>query len=170
MMNQNQYIEAGKIANTHGIGGDVVVDSYCDSPEVLMALPSLFLKDKNTYQKLTVKKASFFKGRVLFHFAGYDTIEAAILLKNKMIYALREDYHLEEGEYFIADLIGLSVYDVESGEVYGKLSDVLNYGASDIYEIEKTDGKKAYVPVVDEFVKSVDLEKGIAIAVIEGLL
>ena len=62
------------------------------------------------------------------------------------------------------------MYDAESGEVYGKLSDVLNYGASDIYEIVKPDGKKAYVPVVDEFVKSVDLEKGIAIAVIEGLI
>ena len=170
MKTQNQYMEAGKIVNTHGIAGDVVVESYCDSPDVLRALPSLFLKTKEGYDKLSVKKASFFKGRVLFHFAGYDTVEAAIPLKNKMIYALREDFHLEEGAYFIADLIGLSVYDAESGEVYGKLSDVLNYGASDIYEIVKPDGKKAYVPVVDEFVKSVDLEKGIAIAVIEGLI
>ena len=117
-----------------------------------------------------VKKASFFKGRVLFHFAGYDRIEEAIGLKNKMIYALREDFELEEGEHFIVDLIGLSVYDVQSGEVYGKLSDVLNYGASDIYEVTKPDGTKAYIPVVDEFVKSVDLQKGIAVAVIEGLI
>lgn len=169
-MKETVYIEAGKIANTHGIAGDVVVESYCDSPEVLQALPSLFLKNKDEYIKLNVKKASFFKGRVLFHFAGYDRIEDAVALKNKTIYALRSDFELEEGEHFIVDLIGLSVYDVESGEVYGKLSDVLNYGASDIYEIVKTDGKKAYIPVVDEFVKSVDLEKGIAIAVIEGLL
>lgn len=164
------YIEAGKIINTHGIGGDVVVESYCDSPEVLQALPSLFLKNKEEYVKLTVKKASFFKGRVLFHFAGYDRIEDAIPLKNKMIYALREDFELEEGEHFIVDLIGLSVYDVENGTVYGKLTDVLNYGASDIYEIVKPDGTKAYIPVVDEFVKNVDLEKGIAVSVIEGLI
>ena len=169
-MKDTVYIEAGKIINTHGIGGDVVVESYCDSPEVLKALPSLFLKNKDGYQKLVVKKASFFKGRVLFHFAGYDRIEEAIPLKNKMIYALREDFLLEEGEHFIVDLIGLPIYDVESGVVYGKLSDVLNYGASDIYEVQKVDGTKAYVPVVDEFVKSVDLEKGIAISVIEGLL
>ena len=67
-------------------------------------------------------------------------------------------------------LIGLTVYDVESGAVLGKLSDVVNYGASDLYEITKPDGTKALIPVVDEFVKSVDLEKGIAIAVIEGLI
>jgi len=83
---------------------------------------------------------------------------------------LREDFMLEEGEHFIVDLIGLSVYDAESGESYGKLTDVLNYGASDIYEIVKHDGTKAYIPVVDEFVKSVDLEKGIAVSVIEGLI
>lgn len=169
-MKESMYIEAGKIINTHGIGGDVVVESYCDSPEVLQALPSLFLKNKEEYVKLTVKKASFFKGRVLFHFAGYDRIEDAIPLKNKMIYALREDFELEEGEHFIVDLIGLSVYDVENGTVYGKLTDVLNYGASDIYEIVKPDGTKAYIPVVDEFVKNVDLEKGIAVSVIEGLI
>ena len=167
---KSPYIEAGKIANTHGIAGDVVVDSYCDSPEVLKALPSLFLKEKDGYSKLTIKKASLFKGRVLFHFAGYDRVEDAIPLKNKMIYALREDFNLEEGEHFIVDMIGLPVYDATSDEIYGKLSDVLNYDANDIYEIVKTDGKKAYIPVVDEFVKSVDLEKGIAVSVIEGLI
>ena len=169
-MKDTTYIEAGKIVNTHGIGGDVVAESYCDAPEVLQALPSLFLKTKDGFEKLTVKKANFFKGRVLFHFAGYDRIEAAIPLKNKLLYALREDFGLEEGEHFIVDLIGLSVYDVSSGEVYGKLCDVLNYGASDIYEIAKPDGTKAYIPVVEEFVKSVDLKKGIAVSVIEGLI
>lgn len=169
-MKKSPYLEAGKIANTHGIRGDVVVDSYCDSPDVLIDLPSLFLKNGREYRELTVTKASYFKGRVLFHFEGYETVEAAIPLKNRIIYAKREDFILEEDEYFIADLIGLSVYDEESGECYGKLTDVLNYGASDIYEIERSDGKKSYVPVVPDFVKRVDIEKGIYISVIEGLL
>ena len=169
-MIKDTYIEAGKIMNTHGIAGDVVVESYCDVPEVLKALPSLYLRSNGEYRKLDVKKASLFKGRVLFHFAGYDTVEAAILLKNRMIYAERADFLLEDGEYFIADLIGLPVYDRDSGETYGTVSDVVNYGASDIYEITKSDGKKGYVPVVPEFVKEIDLEKGIAIKVIEGLL
>ena len=169
-MTKEIYIEAGKIANTHGIGGDVVADSYCDAPEVLKALRSLYIKSGNENKKLTIKKASLFKGRVLFHFEGYDTIEAAIPLKNRMLYAERSEFCLDEDEYFIVDLIGLSVYDHESGECYGKVTDVLNYGASDIYEIEKPDKKKAYIPVVPEFVKEVDLEKGLFVSVIEGLL
>ena len=107
---------------------------------------------------------------MLFHFEGYDSIEAAIPLKNRMLYAEREDFCLEEGEHFIADLIGLSVFDHESGECYGVVTDVLNYGASDIYEIEKADKKKAYIPVVPEFVKKIDLESGIFVSVIEGLI
>ena len=169
-MDQNQYIEAAKIVNTHGIGGDVVAESYCDSPDILRKLPSLFLKTATGYHKLEIKKASLFKGRVLFHFCGYDTIETAIPLKNKMIYALREDFHLQEGEFFIRDLIGLPVYHVNDGTVYGKVSDVLNYGAQDLYEILKPDGQKVLIPVVKEFVKAVDLEKGIAISPIEGLI
>ncbi|MBQ4120630.1 MAG: 16S rRNA processing protein RimM [Clostridia bacterium] len=169
-MTNELYIEAGKIANTHGIGGDAVVDSYCDAPEVLKALRSLYIKSGSEYKKLIIKKASLFKGRVLFHFEGYDSIEAAIPLKNRLLYAEREEFCLDEGEYFIVDLIGLSVYDVDSGECYGKVTDVLNYGASDIYEIEKPDKKKAYVPVVPEFVKKVDLESGIYLSVIEGLI
>lgn len=169
-MQENKYLEAGKIANTHGINGDVVVESYCDSPEVLAALPSLYLKNGEVFRELTIQKASLFKGRVLFHFASYDRIEDAIPLKNRLLYARREDFDLEEGEHFVADLIGLPVWDNESGECYGKLSDVLNYGASDIYEITREDGRKNYVPVVPEFVKRVELEKGIFISVIEGLL
>ena len=61
-MTKEIYIEAGKIANTHGIGGDVVADSYCDAPEVLKALRSLYIKSGNEYKKLTIKKASLFKG------------------------------------------------------------------------------------------------------------
>ena len=60
-MKDSVYIEAGKIINTHGIAGDVVAESYCDSPDVLRALPSLFLKTREEYVPLTVKKASFFE-------------------------------------------------------------------------------------------------------------
>ncbi len=169
-MSKNLYLEAGKIANTHGIGGDIIADSYCDSPEVLASLPSLFLKVGEEYTELSVKKASIFKNRVIFHFEGYNRIEDAMSLKNRIIYALREDFCLEEGENFVVDLIGLSVFDADTKECYGRVSDVLNYGASDIYELTKTDGTKAYIPVVPDFVKKIDINEGIYISVIEGLL
>ncbi len=168
-MEGKEFLEAGKIINTHGIAGDVVVESYCDSPEVLMGLSDLYLKKGEEYAPLSFGKAVPFKGRVLCHFKGFDSVEAVIPLKNRLVYARRSDFRLAPGQHFIADLLGLPVLDEESGVCYGHLSDVLNYGAGDLYEITRPDGKKAYVPVVP-FVKKVDPESGIVIAVIEGLL
>ena len=84
------------------------------------------------------------------------------------IYAAREDLPLEEGDNFIEDLIGLPVVDAESGKQYGTLAGVINTGASDIYEIDTEDGIRM-IPAVDEFIKEIDLEKGIFITPIEGM-
>lgn len=167
---KNTYLEAGKITNTHGVGGDVTAESYCSTPKQLACLPNLYLRSGEEYRRLVVRKASVFKGRVIFGFEGFDSIEQAVKLKNRIIYADRKDIPLKEGEHFIADIIGLPVYDSDTSECYGTISDVLNYGASDIYEITKKDGKKAYVPVVGQFVKKVDTDDGVYISVIEGLI
>ena len=69
----------------------------------------------------------------------------------------------------MADLIGLDVIDNKSGEVYGKVTDVINRGASDIYVVETPQGEKM-VPAVEEFIKKVDIDRGIFVEPIEGLL
>ena len=90
-------------------------------------------------------------------------------MKNKILYAAREDFVLEEGDYFIADLIGLPVIHAETGHIYGKLTEVINRGASDIYVVATEAGERM-MPAVDEFVKLVDIEKGIFVCPIEGML
>ena len=100
---------------------------------------------------------------------GVSDIDSAALLKETVIYANRDDFKLEEGNYFISDLIGLSVIDNEDNSIiYGTLSDVINYGASDIYEVDTPNGKRL-IPAVPEFVKSIDTDKGIFISPIEGM-
>ena len=76
---------------------------------------------------------------------------------------------LKEDEYLIRDLIGLDVFRDESSSI-GKVIDVLQYGPSDTYEIKMNNGKMAYIPAVKEFIKDVDLEKGITIETIPGLI
>ena len=95
-------------------------------------------------------------------------IDTATALKNTVLYAAREDFQLEEGDFFIADLIGLPVIDVSSGFEYGRMADVINRGASDIYVIRTSDGEKM-MPAVSEFVKKIDMEKGIFVSPIEGM-
>ena len=89
-------------------------------------------------------------------------------LKNQTVYALRDDFDLDEGEYFIADVIGLPVIDVDTQKIYGKVSDLINRGASDLYVV-KTPNEEVMIPAVDEFIISVDLEKGVFVRPIEGM-
>ena len=116
-----------------------------------------------------MKRASIFKQFVLFELDGINDINVAELLKGTVIYADRNDIDIDEDDFFIADIIGLPVIDIESGENIGKLSDVLNLGASDLYEINTKNGKKL-IPAVPEFIKEIDLERGIFVALIEGML
>jgi len=166
-MNKN-YLECGKIINTHGIKGAVKVESWCDSPYVLAELERVFLEKNGSFKEYEVIDASVFKRFVILELDGILTIEEAEKLKNRIIYLAREDMELEEGEVFIADLIGLPVVDVDSGVEYGKISDVMNTGASDIYVINTPNGE-AMMPAVKEFVKEINLEKGIFIKPIEGM-
>ena len=168
-MEKKKYLECGKIVNTHGFRGAVKLESWCNTPEDLAALSRLFWEEKGEVRCIAVKHASVFKQFVIAELEGVEDMDSAMALKNRVVFAAREDFRLEEGDYFIADLIGLPVIDVHSGEAYGTLSDVINRGASYIYVISTKSGEKM-MPAVDEFVKRVDINDGIFVAPIEGML
>ena len=90
-------------------------------------------------------------------------------MKGTTLYASRDDFELGEGDFFIADLLGLPVIDNIDGKVYGRIKDVINRGASDIYVVTTPTGERM-MPVVEEFVKRVDPESGIYVETIPGLL
>lgn len=168
-MAKSQFLECGKIINTHGVRGGLKLESWCDTPKDLASLKKVFLKNGEEYQCYKVKKASVFKQFVLFELDGINDIDSAMKLKNTIIFADRDDISIDEDAFFLADIIGLPVFDVSNGEKIGTLSDVLNLGASDLYEIKTSNGKKL-IPAVDEFIKEIDLEKGIFVSLIEGML
>ena len=167
-MDKKKYLECGKIINTHGVHGAVKLESWCNSPAELAALKRLFIMTGDQVTEFTVRKASVFKQFVIAEIREIDDFDAAMALRNTVLYAAREDFALEEGEVFIADMIGLSVIDVDNGHIYGTLVDVINRGASDIYVIRTPDGERM-MPAVEEFVKRVDVDSGIYISPIEGM-
>ena len=167
-MAKNKYLECGKIINTHGVSGEVKLESWCDSPNELASLKHIFVKNGDTMSEYKILRASCFKRFVIARLSGVDDMDSALALKNVVVYADRKDIKLSEGSHFIADMIGLDVIDAESGHIYGRLSDVINRGASDIYVIDTDTGEKM-MPAVPEFVKTVDIEKGIFITPIEGM-
>ncbi len=168
-MEKKKYLECAIIINTHGVRGDVKLESLCDSPSVLAGLKRAYLCDKGEYKEIKVLHASVFKSFVLATLDGIDDMDKAMALKGKTLYAAREDFKLKKGDYFIVDLIGLPVIDQNNGRIYGEVTDIINRGASDIYVVKTASGERM-MPAVKEFVKKVDLEKGIFVEVIPGLL
>ena len=119
-----KYLECGIITNTHGINGRVKVLSQCDTPEDLASLEYVYIEQLGVYRELEVTSASVYKDTVIFTFDGIDSIDKASRLKGKTLYADRDDFGLEEGEYFLADVIGCKVIDENSGKVYGVIEGV----------------------------------------------
>lgn len=163
-----EFLECGKIINTHGCHGDVKLESWCNTPQALAAMKNVYLKKDDEYIKLKVKKASVFKQFVIATLEGIDDMDQAMALKENVLYAKRADFKLKKGEYFIADIIGIDVLDIDTNRKYGTLKEVINRGSSDIYVIDTEAGERM-VPVVDEFVKKVDINKGIYLKPIEGM-
>ncbi|MBQ7124816.1 MAG: 16S rRNA processing protein RimM [Clostridia bacterium] len=166
-----KYIEIGKITRPHGINGAVKSEPWCDSPSVLASLKKIYLADKKSevgFSEKKILKASVQKDRVILLIEGIESPEAAERLRDTLIYADRGDIPLEDGAFLIDDLKGLDVIDISNGKIYGKLNDVLQGAAGDLYEIN-TEAGTVLIPAVKEFIKEINLEKGIFISPIEGM-
>ena len=91
-------------------------------------------------------------------------------MKNSFLEIDREDaIPLEEGQYFIVDLIGLDVY-TDEGNLLGKVDDIYNTGANDIYVVKDELGKQVLLPGTKEVIKEVKLEDRIIVHLIPGLI
>lgn len=162
-----KYLEAGVIINKRGLAGELKVDSFCDSLEIFCSVPKFYLSPDGE-KEMKVVSAKQYKGFAYIKLEGVSTVEEADSMRGKVLYALRDDIDISEGDIFIADLLGLPVYDSDSKVCYGKIEDVVNYGASDVYVI-RNEGKEYLFPAVSEFIESIDLEKGVYITPIPGI-
>lgn len=151
-----QYLEIGKIVGTHGIRGMVRVQPWSDSGEFLTNFKRFFLSPDGE-SELKALKIQPHGGVVLIAFKGVDTVEQAESLRGKTLYISRRDITLPEGRYFIDDLLGCEVFDADSGEKYGEISEVSKTGANDVWHIKSGD-KEYLLPAIDEVIVKVDPE------------
>ncbi len=153
-MEKKAYLEIAKIINTHGVRGAVKLDPWCDSPETLKKIKTLYLENGTEFAVSNVKMLG--AGFVVLSLSGVDTVEAAVKLKNKILLAKREDIPIAEGSHFICDLIGMPVKDAESGKTYGTLSEVIQPALQEIYVVKTESGKTAMIPNVPAFIHHID--------------
>ncbi|MBP3379916.1 MAG: 16S rRNA processing protein RimM [Ruminococcus sp.] len=163
---KKEFLEAGKIVSTHGIRGEVKIMPYTDSPELLCEFDRLFYgRNKD---ELVIERSRPAKNMVIAKIEGVNTVEEAEKLRNTMLYMHRDDLELDENTFFIQDLIGMEVRDADTDFVYGKITDVLQNGANDVYVIK---GNREYlVPAIPDVIISTDIDGELmTIRPLEGL-
>ena len=162
---KNRYLEAGKIVNTHGIAGEVKILPWADGPEFLLDFDTLYIDG----QPVELKSARVHKNCVLAKLAGIDDINQAMKLRDKVVCIDREDVELEEGAFFLADLMGLEVRDAETGKVLGTIHDILTPPANNVYVIRGGE-REFLIPAVPEFVLETNIDDGyLLVHLIEGM-
>lgn len=166
-----EFLQVGAIANTHGIAGEVKVFPMTDDIRRFKQLKEVYLDTGRERMLLHVASCKFVKNQPVLKFKEFSNINEVEKYKRCGLFITRDQaVPLGKDEYFIADLIGLSVIR-EDGETLGELSDVLQTGANDVYEVTMEDGKQVLLPVIRECIKKVDLEKRqVTVHVMKGLL
>ena len=162
-----EKIKIGKIVNTVGLKGEVKVYNYSDSIEIYETIESIYVEDRLT----VIENVRAQKNMVILKLEGADDRNAAEALRGNEQYITEDDLpELPEGQYYVRDLIGMSVTE-EDGNLLGHVTDVLQNTAQDIFEVESENGKKLLIPKVDQFVLDIDAEKReITVRLIEGML
>ena len=165
---KKRYLEAAKITKTVGLKGEMRARLLCDNADILTDF-DLYLGKEHT--ALTVTSAVPVSNDMCkLKIEGIGTVEAAQKLVNQTLYIDREDAELPEDTWFIADIIGLPVYDADSGRCYGKVKDILQNGPTDVYVLKGIDGRELMFPAIPEVLLKVDVDgERIEIRPLKGL-
>lgn len=166
---RKQYLEMGKITKTQGLKGEVRMQYYCDSPDMLEEFDTLYMgKDKT---EVIIERSRYLKSDVaVIKIEGVDTPEAAQKLIGKVLYLNRDDVELPEDVWFIQDIIGLEVVDADSGKLYGKVDEIYQNGGADVYSIKTPSGAQLMFPAIPEVLIKTDIDEGkIHIRPLDGL-
>ena len=166
--------QVGSITQTHGIRGEVKVFPLTDDISRFKNMKNLLLDGgKDGYITLEVENVRPQKNLVILKFKGIDNINDIEKYKGKGLYVTKENrVELKEDEYFIADLIGCDVFTEDNlDNKFGVISDVMETGANDVYDIELAGGGNVLVPAIKDCVLQVDVDnRRVVIRLMKGLM
>ena len=168
---KQEYFEIGQIVNTFGIKGFVKVNPFTDDMQRFEELHEVFVVKNKEMLKMQIEEIKYQKNVVLIKFKGIEDINMAEKYKGCYIKIKREDARkLPKDTYFIADLIGLTVY-AENGNILGKVDDIYNNKVHDIYVVKDDLGKQILLPSTKEVIKQINVDEDrIVVHLIDGLI
>ncbi len=160
MNSEPEFLLAGKLLKTHGLKGELWLKVITDFPEIFFSETHIFIGPN--YKEIEVKEVKPAGDKLLISFLGIDNVNDVRGFVNwNVFFSTLQMPQLPEGDYYIHQLIGLSVFDLENVRI-GTLSEVLQTGANDIYVILLDDGniKEVLIPAIESAIKEIDLDSG----------
>lgn len=166
-----EYFRVGSFVSTHGVRGEFKVFPTTDDPGRFKKIKEVILDNGKEKKTVRIEGAKFFKNMVILKVEGIDDMDQAALLRGTDLYVTRKNaIPLSKGEYYIADLIGLEVED-EAGLSLGKVSDVLQTGANDVYVVTMENEKELLLPAIKQCILNIDIEnQKMRVHIMDGLL
>jgi len=167
----DKALRIGVVVTTHALKGELKIFPTTDDPKRFDDLKRCFIKTRDGVHMLEPEKVRYFKQFVIIKFKGYDNINDVLTFVKKDILVNREDaVELEEGEYFICDLVGNTVM-TDTGERLGILADVITSAANNVYIVKRDDGKELLIPVIPDCIVGHDTESKVTtVHLLDGLL
>ena len=162
-----EKIKIGKIVNAVGLKGEVKVYHYSDYKERFEELDQIWIDGR----KVAIEGVRYMKDMVILKLAGVSDRNGAEALKEQEVFIDESMLRvLPEDTYYIKDLIGMEVASKKEGRI-GILTDVIQNSSQDLYEVTTEDGRKIFIPAVEEFIRDIDCQnRKITVELIEGLL
>ena len=163
--------QVGIISSTHGIKGEVKVFPTTDDSKRFRKLKKVTMVTKKGEMELEIQQVKFFKNMVILKFKEFNNINEVEQYKGSSLLIERQEaVKLKKDEFFIADLIGLAVWE-DSGTELGCLTDVIQTGANDVYVVEMKDGGEVLLPAIKECILHVNTEeRKMTVHIMAGLL
>ena len=164
-------LEIGQIVNTFGIKGMVKVKPFTDDIRRFDELKKVYVEKNSNKKEYEIEDVKYHKNMVLIKFKSIENIEQAERLRNSYLTISRNSAEeLEEGRYYVVDLLGLEVYTDEQ-ILLGTLEDIFNTGSNDIYVVKNEEGKQILLPAIQDVIKKIDIEnKKVIVHLLPGLV
>lgn len=162
------YLTIGFLRRPHGVQGEIIMDLHTDFPERIKSGRKVFIGDK--HEAVTFESTRPHVNGMLVKLRGYDTPEAIGRFRNQWVYVKAKDVPpLPQGQRYKYELIGLDVVD-DHGNALGKLAEILETGANDVYVVRGDSGREILLPAIPSVVLDLDMERrSMRIHLLEGL-
>ena len=166
-----RYLAVGRVVKAHGVHGELSVTVLTDFPERFDTIEWIYLGDEFEAEAYRLKKFRWHKKNILLTLEGVDDRDQAGQLRGLFVQIpIDEVVPLPEGDYYMYELIGLQIVTA-NGQTLGRVVNILETGANDVYVVETSDEKEILLPAISDVVKKIDKEAGtITVELIDGLI